>query len=563
MRYTFGRVEELLAERELASTEQLAQLREQLDRGVGLGQALESLSLPCGEDLMELLSEKMGVPYTPLAPSMVQPQAVELLSEEICRKFQVCPVMFVANILTVAMVDPQDLYVLDALRTTTGHPINPILCSPADIQACIENFFAVPFRVVSDSEATTPGRTIPENLDITDQDAAHISVVTLVDMMVTEALAQGASDIHIEGARDKTRIRYRVDGELLCAHLWPKSLQESVVSRLKVLSTLDITKRRVPQDGHFSVESEGVEVDFRVATTPTERGENCVIRILQQSRGMVRLDEVGFHPDDVVKVRRSLGYSQGFVLVTGPTGSGKTTTLYSMLNEVNSPARKIITIEDPVEYRLDLVNQIPVDYGAGLDFAKGMRSVLRQDPDIILVGEIRDRETAQIAVQASLTGHLLLSTLHTTGTVESLFRLTDIGIELFFVKEVLNCIVAQRLVRLLCPYCKEAYTPDQEQLSLVGLPSAPEGKKFFRPGGCYFCNQLGYKGRTAIMEVLVGSEKVKQVVAGGGSIREIRQEALAGGMRSFQDNAMEKVYAGLTSLDEVRRVIPPDVGLRN
>ncbi|MBI3924933.1 MAG: type II/IV secretion system protein [Armatimonadetes bacterium] len=554
MQYTFGDLRSWLLE---AGHLDRSRLDAVAGEGPELVEALDQRGLLSTGELMELLSDRMAVPYTELSGEMIEPSAVAILGEEVIRKYQVFPVLFVANILTVAMVDPQDLFVLDTLKSVSGHPINPILCSPRDLRACVDRFFGMPLALVSADEGETE-RPAPASLEFDDEDVTdEISVIKLVDMLMSEALKLGASDVHIEATRSRTRVRYRVDGELREVHSWPAGFREPVISRIKVLATMDITRKHLPQDGHFSLSMEGAEVDFRVATTPTERGESCVIRILEQSKGAIRLDEVGFHPADLARIHHALGLAQGFVLMTGPTGSGKTTSLYAMLNQVNSLSRKIITIEDPVEYRLDIINQIPVNHKVGLDFATGMRSVLRQDPDIILVGEIRDRETAQVAVQAALTGHLLLSTLHTNGTVETIFRLMDIGIEPFFVKEVLNCVVAQRLVRRVCPYCREEHCPSREELAPFGLdPDEAADRRFFAPRGCYFCNLAGYKGRTAVMEVLGASERLREAIGRGATSEELRRIAVEGGMRTFAENALAKVHEGITTLEEVRKVLP-------
>lgn len=562
MHYTFGSIRSLLLEKNKITKEELEEAEKKAEeKKKRLIDVLEEELIITEEELMELISEHTGIPYTRLETDMINPEAVKIISEDIVRRYKVFPILLVANILTVAMSDPQDLFTLDNLKSLTNHPINPILCSEKDIYKCIHHFYGE--QVVLEAEKTAHEKVkitkkAEFSLDLTPEDMEKddFSIIKLVDLMISEAYNMRASDIHIEGAKNLTRIRYRVDGELSEVHTWPKKLQMNIITRLKVLTNMDITKHQVPQDGHFCLEIEDNEVDFRVAVSPTERGESCVIRILDQSKGSIKLDEIGFQEDDCKKIRKSLNFAQGFILVTGPTGSGKTTSLYAMLNEINSVKKKIITIEDPVEYRLDLINQIPVNHIVGLDFAKGLRSILRQDPDVVLVGEIRDRETANTAVQASLTGHLLLSTLHTNGTVETIFRLIDIGIEPFFVKEVINCVVAQRLVKLLCPYCKEEYEPERQELEDLGLEAIPEGKFFYRAGGCYFCNEKGYKGRSAIMEVLMGTDRVKQAIFEKATSSEIKKIAVEEGMRTFRDNALDKIYNGITTVEEVRKIIP-------
>jgi len=379
-------------------------------------------------------------------------------------------------------------------------------------------------------------------------------MVDVVDTMLREAALADASDIHVEGVRDQVRIRYRVDGKLAVSHLWPKALQAPLATRLQVMAELNIANPWLPQDGHFASVIDGKEYDFRLATVPTERGPACTVRILDSSKSIAHLENLGLHLDDLGLVQQALDYHQGFILTTGPSGSGKTTTLYAMIEALCARPTKTVTIEDPVEYRLDQVVQVPVNHRVGMDFATGLRAILRLDPDNILVGEIRDKETAEIAVQASMTGHLILSTLHTRGTVESIFRLIEMGIEPYMVKEVINCIIAQRLVRVLCPVCRQEYAPTDADLAPFGMDrTSARDIHFFRPKGCDECFHMGYRGRTSIMEVLLGSDAIRDAITRRTTAQEIRAIAIQAGMRPLSLNAFDKVCRGITSLEEIRQ----------
>jgi len=388
-----------------------------------------------------------------------------------------------------------------------------------------------------------------------------VSAVETLDRLISEALAMRATDIHIEADAHKTRVRFRVDGHLREVHSLPKSVRAPLVSRLKVLSRLDIVERRLPQDGSFRVRRGADEIDVRLSTLPSFEGESAALRLLSHTVRLRALGELGLEKDDHDRLLNSIYRPEGLILVTGPTGSGKTTTLYAVLALLSSIERKIITLEDPIEYRLGMISQTAVNPDIGFDFARGLRHVLRHDPDIILVGEIRDRETAEIAVQASLTGHLLFSTLHTAGTAEAIVRLLELGIESYYVREVLEAVLAQRLVRVLCPACREPYQPEPALMEQLRVPEKEcDGATWYRPRGCKKCQGIGYRGRVGVFELLSSTPDVRDLVLERASSREMYKAARAAGMPSLWRNALRKVQAGTTSVEEVRRMIPePEV----
>lgn len=399
-----------------------------------------------------------------------------------------------------------------------------------------------------------PAAEIPSSLELLSASPTiGASTIELLDGLLKQAVESGASDIHFEGVRDELRIRMRVDGQLRVAHLLPKASHSPLIARLLILSSLNTANPWIAQDGHFSALVNDQTCDFRVATVPTDKGTACVVRLLDRHRNVGEIEELGMHPDDLQLFQQALARPQGMILATGPSGSGKTTTLYAAIQRLASRNLKVVTIEDPIEYQVDQVVQVAVNHKVGLDFEKALRSALRMDPDAILVGEIRDRETADIAVQASLTGHLLLSTLHTRGTVETLLRLVDMGCEPYLVKEVVSCAIAQRLVRVLCSQCKEAYHPYSEEVDAFVSDSASVHQlTFYRPRGCEQCSHTGYKGRTAITELMSNNDEIRAATQARLTAREIRAVAIRSGMRSFSANAFDKVSQGITSLEEVK-----------
>jgi type IV pilus assembly protein PilB len=540
--------------------------KEQLDAAIQAqklsGQRLKDVLVNEGyttkEELKQFISEHVDIPYVKLTKDLIDPEAVKLIPANVARNHIAIPITKVGDILTMAVSCPFDTTALDMLAFTSGYNLEPVLSDEEDILEAIDFFFqggGLEEEIMEwdDDRLEVVDRYRPESIEEIKIDEGP--VVKLANVLLSRAIKERASDIHIEPEESLTRVRYRIDGVLSVAKIIPVEAHNALVSRIKVMANLDIAEKRLPQDGRFFVKYKGKDVDFRIATAPTINGESLNLRILDQSNAGVILADLGFEGDDLKKVMLALEEPHGFILVTGPTGSGKTTTLYAMLNEITDLKNKIITIEDPVEYRLNVINQIPVNTKIGLDFATILRSVLRQDPDIILVGEIRDKETASIAVQAALTGHLLLSSLHTTGAAETLGRLIEMGVEPYYLREVVNLIIAQRLTRKLCPRCKEKYVPDLEVTNELGLPAG--GNYFFyRAVGCSQCGNTGYKGRMGVYEVMLMSRELKTMVSLDITPNTIKETAVERGMSTMWHNAAMKVLSGVTSVEEIRRTIP-------
>ncbi len=526
--------------------------------GVKLSEILLMEGYTTKDELQQFMMEHVDMPYVKLTTDLIDVEAVKLIPANVARNYMVIPITLVGDILTIAVSCPFDTAALDMLAFASGYNLEPVLSNEEDILAAIDYFFkdgGLEEEVMAwdDDRLEVVDRFVPDAQEEVKIDEGPI--VKLINNLLSRAIKEGASDIHIEPEDNLVRVRLRIDGVLMEAKVLPVEVHHGLVSRIKVMAELDISERRLPQDGRFFVKYTGKEVDFRVTTAPTIYGESVTIRLLDQTNARVALSDIGFKDKELRTLMRELEEPHGFILVTGPTGSGKTTTLYAILNEVSDISKKVITIEDPVEYRLKLVNQIPVNAKIGLDFANILRSVLRQDPDVILVGEIRDRETASIAVQAALTGHLLLSTLHTTGAPETLPRLLDMGIESYYVREVVRLIIAQRLVRKLCPSCKEAYIPPPDAILSLGVATKGDDV-IYKALGCKHCNGVGYRGRTGVFEVMLMSDELKSLVSLEFQASELRHKAIEQGMVPMWANAAEKVVAGITSLEEIERNIP-------
>jgi type IV pilus assembly protein PilB len=511
------------------------------------------------DQLIEALSAYMGVPRVRLNPEAIVGEVSKLLEPAEAWEHCVLPVSMKDNDLTVAVSGPLSDQVSEMLSFKTGCVLDFVLCPEQEIRAALN----VVYGAVAGSqlEEQAEGKLLqfiegdraeppPGSLDVDEAD-----IVRIVNGLLSHAISVGASDIHIEPKMDHANVRLRLDGILTNYKVLPGEQHHAVVSRIKILSSLDIAERRRPQDGIIFVRYGDADVDFRVATTPTIYGEGVVLRVLDQGRAAIKLTDLGFTEGDLAKTMQALDEPYGFVLSTGPTGSGKTTTMYAMLNKLNRAERKIITIEDPPEYRMDNINQIPVNNAIDNSFAPLLRSVLRQDPNIILVGEIRDNETAHTAVQAALTGHLLLSTLHTTDAPEVLLRLMEIGVEYFYVREVVKLIVAQRLVRQLCPQCKVDYTPSERELEELGLERGSQ-VTLKAPHGCEECHNTGYRHRTGVFETMPMTPEIKDMMSPEVRLSKIREIAIDQGMRTLWQNAVEKVLAGETSIEEIKRTVP-------
>lgn len=552
-------VDELLT-RELITPEQIKKAEKEAGAtGATIERVLVSMGLVKNYDLGAVKADLLGVPFVNLKEYIVEQSALDLVPEEVARKYHIMPLFKINETLTIAMHDTLDIYTIDDLqRRTKSKIIDTVLSTPEDISYALDRYYGVSSDVeeaVKDVDiAEFETKAQPEEVEakILEQMAEEAPVVKVVNLLVIRAIRERASDIHIEPGEDHMGVRFRVDGVLRNINPLPKHLQGAVISRIKILSKLDIAEKRRPQDGRIQVRLENRDIDLRVSTFPTAFGENVVIRILDKTGFLLGLSQLGLSDAELKRLDKTIRRPHGIALITGPTGSGKTTTLYAILNAINSAEKNIITIEDPIEYQLPLIRQSQINPKAGLTFATGLRSILRQDPDIIMVGEIRDIETAEIAVNAALTGHLVFSTLHTNDAPGALTRLDDMGVEPFLIASSVAAIVAQRLVRVLCDKCKEKYTPGKELLKELNIPE--DKGSFYKSKGCSYCDDIGYKGRIAIFELLIVSEQIRKLILAKASSDEIKAVARREGMITLWEDGLAKVKSGVTSLEEVVKV---------
>jgi type IV pilus assembly protein PilB len=548
---------QIMVEEGLITPKQLDDaLEEHRSSPKSLGRVLIDLRLITETDLVRVLAQQVGLEFVDLAEHPVDPTATALLPEALARRYRALPIGDRDGKLLVAMSDPANVYALDDIRTITGRDVQPVVATAADIERAIQKYAGMDSQV----EALASVAAEAEEVDVDDLEAAleDAPIVKLVNAIMTQAVGDRASDVHIEPGEKNVRIRFRVDGVL---HepmpAAPKNIQGGLISRLKVMADLNIAEKRVPQDGRISMKVGGKQLDLRVATLPTVWGEKVVIRVLDTSNALLRLEDLGFLEDSYEQYSRSFFKPYGAILVTGPTGSGKSTTMYSTLNILNDEAKNIITVEDPVEYRLGGINQIQVNPKAGLTFASALRSILRADPDIVLIGEIRDKETATIAVEAALTGHLVLSSLHTNDAPSAITRLTEMDVETFLVASAIDCIVAQRLARKLCERCRESYQPESSELEAAGYPEWlwPELGELWQAVGCASCSNTGYRGRIGLYEVMPMTEELERLTVERASSETLKSVAVQQGMISLRDDGLEKVRMGITSIEEVARVV--------
>ena len=536
-----------------------AQLNDALEvhRAAGnpIGRVLVDLGYASQGEILSVMAKQIGIEYVDFAERHPQPEAIVLVAREMASRYTLMPVEVKDGVLLVAMADPQNVLALDDLRILTGQEIKPAISTKDDILAAIDEYYTVAEHVDEDLFLGTE--------DISDEELGALKgveseapAVKLVNYIVQKAVADRASDIHIEPQENDLRVRFRVDGVL---HEpmppAPKSIQTSIISRFKIMADMDIAESRKPQDGHCAVTVGGHKVDFRVSTLPTVYGERVVLRILRKDSILLRLSDLGFAPASLARFEGSFTKPYGAILVTGPTGSGKSTSLYAAVNVLNDPARHIITAEDPVEYRLPGVNQCQVNQRAGLTFARALRSFLRCSPDVILVGEIRDQETAQIAIESALTGHLVLSTLHTNDAAGAITRLTEMGVEPFLVSSAVDCVLGQRLARRLCLDCRQEWTPRPEVLIEAGYSADNLPEVVYRAVGCRKCGGTGYRGRLGVHEVLLMSEEISRLCVEEAPAESIRKVAIEQGMLTLRQDGLEKVRMGQTSIEEVVRVI--------
>jgi type II secretion system protein E len=518
------------------------------------------------EKLLESLATALRLGYTRLTDAEVDAAVRAIVPTKVVFQYNVMPMRAENGSLLVATSDPFNMAMVEAVRLVTGKRVNVALSPHADIQKALKRYYGVGAETLDELlqknvlDLDTPVAITKDDVEDSDQEA---SVVKFVNQIIGEAFKERATDIHLEPMESDLRIRYRVDGAL---HQVPvpmqlKRFQAAIISRIKVMSNMDIAERRLPQDGRINVRSGGAEIDVRVSTIPTAYGESVSLRLLTRSSILLGLDSLGLSRDDEHLVRKLVELPHGIILVTGPTGSGKSTSLYAFLSTINSIDQRIITIEDPIEYELPGVNQIHVKPDIGLTFASGLRHILRQDPDVIMVGEVRDLETAEIAIRAALTGHLVFSTLHTNDAAGAVTRLLDMGIEPFLVGSSLEAVIAQRLVRTICEKCKEEYRPEPELLREVGFPETDKPVHFCRGRGCEDCRFTGYRGRTGIYEILVMHENLRPLIIERTSSNTIKQAAIGNGMKTLRDDGWAKVRAGITTVEEVGRVTQEDEAL--
>jgi len=543
---------DLLIKESLVTLEQVEKAKEEVKRtGVKLEKALEKLGFITEEDIAKAKADASGVPYMNLEDYVIDVSLTKLIPESVANKYKAVPLFKIMDSLTVAMIDPKDIEALDNIRRIAKvSNVEPVLVSSRSINQVLDAYYGEGNSVEEIVKAIENKKSIAQKGDLI-ENAEEAPIIKLVNILITDAVKDRVSDIHIEPEIEVLRVRFRIDGILHEVHTLPKKLSNAIISRIKILADMDIAENRRPQDGKISVKLENKDLDIRVSTFPTVHGENVVMRLLDRSSILLGLKDLGFTEGNLEIFSKMINQPNGIILVTGPTGSGKTTTLYSALSTISTMEKNIITIEDPVEYELALVRQTQVNVKADVTFANGLRSILRQDPDVIMVGEIRDKETAEVAIQASLTGHLVFSTLHTNDAPSSLTRLIDMGLEPFLISSSLILIVAQRLVRKICPKCKEEHSPSTMTLKDLGLPSST---KFFRGKGCPNCKNSGFSGRIGIFEVLAMNEDIRKMVEEKSSADMIKKKAIELGMKSLREDGLDKAIAGLTTIEEILRV---------
>lgn len=559
-----ARLGALLVNANVISEDQLQQaLSKQKKEGGRLGSNLVDMGFVKEDRLIAFLSQQYGIPSVDVTNFEIDPEVIKQIPSEVAQKYMLIPLNRNGSTLTVAMVDPSNVFAIDDVKFMTGYHVEPVVASESSIKEAINRYYD------SSDMLQTVMQDIQEevNIDIIEDIEEDINVgeikqavedapvVKLVNLILAEAIKKGASDVHIEPYEKDFRVRYRIDGVLYEVMAPPKRLKDALTSRLKIMAELDIAERRLPQDGRIKLKMKGKEVDLRVSTLPTLFGEKVVMRILDKSNLMLDMTKLGLEQNSLTKLQEAVFSPYGMVLVTGPTGSGKSTTLYSAMGQVNKPEVNIMTAEDPVEYNIMGINQVQMKEEIGLNFAAALRSFLRQDPDIVMVGEIRDYETAEIAVKAALTGHLVLSTLHTNDAPSTINRLLNMGIEPFLVASSVILIMAQRLCRRICSDCKQQVEIPEKTLIDIGLtPKQASEITCYQGAGCSSCSDTGYKGRVGLYEIMPIDEHIRELVLEGASAAEIKQIAIENGMQSLRMAGLNKLMEGMTTVDEVLRV---------
>jgi len=558
----------MLVENGLLTEEQLTKsLVDQKKAGLKLGQYLTRQGIVNEQKIIDLLSKQLNIQRYHPDNFPLDIDLVRTIPVDIAQKYQLAPLKRKGRLLSIAMVDPLDINAMDFIEAMTNAEVEPVVCSEREVNQLINSLYGMQSGLggimenmeIESSDAQSEEAPDKEEVQIASLHdmAGEAPVVRLANSIFAQAIRDGASDIHISPQQNTVQLRFRIDGKLMDVPSPPKSLFLPIIARMKILANMDITVSRIPQDGRFTLKIENKEINVRVSSIPTIYGENLVLRLLDMSGGIYTLDRLGMVAADMEKIKSMSGKPYGMILSTGPTGSGKSTSLYAILNAINKLDVNIITLEDPVEYRVNNIRQVQLNRRAGMTFASGLRSILRQDPDIIMVGEIRDSETAAIAVQAAQTGHRVLSTVHTNDAAGAITRFIDMGVEPFLIASVLLVSFAQRLVRTVCPYCKESYNPPQKALTAMGItPEDANSATFQRGKGCYQCKNTGYKGRTGLFEVLVNDEMIQDMILKRLSSQEITRAAVnAGKLRTLKEDAAGKVIKGITTLEEAASAV--------
>ncbi len=565
-----NRLGELLLRNGLITDEQLQEaLAAQRQHGGRLGAVLTASDAITEQDLVDFLSRHFGVPSVDLTQLEITEAVISIIPADVSRKYTILPVSKAGARVTIAMIDPTNVFALDDIKFMTGYDVEPVVASEPALRAAIDKYYgsthAVELKKVMDDieEAAVDDLEVleeEEDMDLAEleESAEEAPVVRLVNIILTDAIKRGASDIHIEPYEKEYRVRYRIDGILYEMMNPPLKLREAITSRIKIMARLDIAEKRLPQDGRIKIKTKlggrPKDLDYRVSVLPTLFGEKIVLRLLDKDNLMLDLAKLGFEQESLRVFEHAISQPYGMVLVTGPTGSGKTNTLYSALSQINTPDVNIITAEDPVEFNLPGINQVQMKEAIGLNFASSLRSFLRQDPNIVLVGEIRDFETAEVAIKAAMTGHLVLSTLHTNDAPSTINRMMNMGVEPFLVATSVNCVVAQRLVRRICSRCKEPIDAHPAALMNCGFAeSEAQTLQLYRGRGCDRCSNTGYKGRIALYEVMTIGDEIREMILSGASAYEIRQKALQLGMVSLRGSGLQKIRDGVTTSEEVMR----------
>ncbi|MFQ5901290.1 MAG: ATPase, T2SS/T4P/T4SS family [Thermodesulfobacteriota bacterium] len=555
---------EILIDSGIITREQLSlSLEAQKKTGKRLGETLVGSGFITEVDIARTLSTQLGIPYTNLASALVEPEAIELIQESLAEKHLMLPLSVDRQVITIAMADPLNFEAINDLRFVTNKDVKPTVSTPTEIKKAIQRYYHLsePLQEILEKMSGSHIEVVSERIEVSQEVENALKkgesppIIRMVNNIITHAVNNRASDIHLEPRDKAVMIRERVDGLLRDVFHLPKWVQGAVTSRVKIMASMDIAEKRVPQDGRIKIRMEDRELDLRVSTLPTQYGEKIVIRVLDTQAAVQELQDIGLSEEDYIRIKSIIERPQGVVLITGPTGSGKSSTLYAMINHIRTGVINIVTLEDPIEYELKVVNQVAINEKTGLTFAYGLRSVLRQDPDVIMVGEMRDGETANIAIQSSITGHLVLTTLHTNTAVAAITRLKNLGVQPYLIASSLNGIVAQRLVRKLCSQCRQPYTPSKDDLMKIGLKEKDyTDLKFYKGTGCSVCGKTGYKGRVGVFEVLTVNPLIRELIAQDATEDAILKGAVDAGMRYMSEDGIEKVKQGVTSVDELVRV---------